>query len=241
MEKIAYLTPLWRKFLNKLDFFYNQGYTILENIFSDAVCDDINKVAYSLKAKNDYMPIMNIHKSSEKVLKLMSNNKILKFVEDFFEGNAQGLQTEYFFMPPGTKGFSPHQDNTYVKAKGNSFISAWIALTDVSRENGGLMIWPESHKEEEMKLKENESLPSKNQDPNARKMSLIIPKKYQAVSPKISKGSVLIIHSWLAHASNDNDSARNRNALLCTYIKQGANFRSGNYAKRQSFNLIKTN
>ena len=46
-------------------------------------------------------------------------------------------------MPPGTKGFSPHQDNTYVKAEINTFVcGSWIALTDVSKENGGLMIWP---------------------------------------------------------------------------------------------------
>ncbi len=239
MEKTIYLISLRRKFLNKLDFFYDKGYTILENIFSDTECNDINELAHGLKTKKDFVPIMNIHKSSEKVLKFMSNYKLLEFIENFFEGNAQGLQTEYFFMPPGTKGFSPHQDNTYVKAEGNSFISAWIALTDVSSKNGGLMIWPGTHKEEAMKLRENESLPSKNQDPNARKMSLIIPEKYQVQTPKISKGSALIIHSWLAHASNDNESKKNRNALLCTYIKQGANFRSGNYAKRQSFNLMK--
>ena len=224
--------------MSKLDFFYRNGYVILENIFSDFECNEIVDIAYSLKTNNDYIPIMNIHKSSEKILKFMSNEEILEFIKKVFKSGAQGLQTEYFFMPPGTKGFSPHQDNTYVKAECNTFLSAWIALTDVSKENGGLMIWPETHKEENLESRQNESVPSKNQDPNARKMSLIIPEKYESISPKISKGSVLIIHSWLAHASNDNKSEENRNALLCTYIKKGANFRSGNYAKRQSFNLI---
>ena len=37
------------------------------------------------------------------------------------------------------------------------------------------MIWPETHKEENLESRQNESTPSKNQDPNARKMSLIIP------------------------------------------------------------------
>ena len=56
--------------------------------------------------------------------------------------------------------------------------------------------------------------------------------------PLIKKGSVMIIHSWLVHASNDNLSNKNRYALLCTYIKKDASFRAGNYAKRESFNLI---
>ena len=59
-------------------------------------------------------------------------------------------------MPPGTKGFSPHQDNTYVKASSDSFISAWIALTNVNNKNGGLIIWPKSHKENQLEQVENE-------------------------------------------------------------------------------------
>ena len=89
------------------------------------------------------------------------------------------------------------------------------------------------------KTKNNEDIPSANQDPNARKVESIIPKKYSAHSPEISKGSVMLIHSWLVHASNTNNSQNNRNALLCTYIKEGADFRAGNYAKRKSFELYK--
>ena len=70
-------------------------------------------------------------------------------------------------------------------------------------------------------------------------MISIIPQKYTAFSPNIAKGSVMLIHSWLVHASNTNHSQANRNSLLCTYIKEGADFRSGNYAKRKSFELYK--
>ena len=34
-----------------------------------------------LKTQEDYVPIMNIHNSSDKVLKFMSNKKILEFIE----------------------------------------------------------------------------------------------------------------------------------------------------------------
>ncbi len=222
-----------------ISFFNEKGYLILENIFSSDECNEVVKLAESINSKDDYIPIMNLHKSSDKIIKYMSNPKVINYIEKVFEGNALGLQTEFFFMPPGTKGFSPHQDNTYVQADQYSFVSAWIALTDVNKENGGLIIWPESHKEKQLKTKNNEDIPSANQDPNARKVESIIPKKYSAHSPEISKGSVMLIHSWLVHASNTNNSQNNRNALLCTYIKEGADFRAGNYAKRKSFELYK--
>ena len=222
-----------------ISFFNDQGYLILKDVFLRSECDEIVNFANTYNKRNDYVPIMNIHKSSDEILKYMSNKKIIRYVEEVFNGNALGLQTEFFFMPPGTNGFSPHQDNTYVQADQNCFVSAWIALSDVNSHNGGLIIWPESHKEEELKNQENEELPSDNQDPNARKMKSIIPKKYKSLSPEISKGSVMLIHSWLVHASNTNNSKKNRNALLCTYIKKGADFRAGNYAKRKSFELHK--
>ena len=55
------------------------------------------------------------------------SKKILEFIEKVFKGDNKDFK-QSIFIPPGTKGFSPHQDNTYVKAEGNSFISAWIAL-----------------------------------------------------------------------------------------------------------------
>ena len=98
-------------------------------------------------------------------------------------------------MPPGTKGFSAHQDNTYVQASSDSFISAWIALQDVTSFNGGLIIWPGTHKENQLKLVENEAEPSKNQDPNARKNVFSdSKKKYKAFSLKVPLGSVIFIH-----------------------------------------------
>ena len=57
-------------------------------------------------------------------------------------------------MPPNTQGFNAHQDNTFVQAKGNTFISAWVALTDVTPVNGGLIIWPKSHKDKQIDFEE---------------------------------------------------------------------------------------
>ena len=225
--------------MNKnINFFEKNGYIIIEDAYSLDECEKLIKLSHECATDNELIPIMNIHNYSDEILLSMSNKKIIHFIESYFSGIAKGLQTEFFFMPPKTKGFTPHQDNTFVQAKDKTFISAWIAPTDVNENNGGLNIWPGTHKEEEILTVKNILEENKNQDPNARIKSTLIPDKYKPISPSIKKGSVMIIHSWLVHASNDNLSNKNRYALLCTYIKKDASFRAGNYAKRESFNLI---
>ena len=220
-------------------FFLENGYTILEDVFNNDFCDKIVNSAENINnSKENFSPLMNPHKESKIFLEAMSNKKILHFIGNYFNGDVMGLQTEFFFMPPKTLGFTSHQDNTYVQADENSFISAWIALTDVNSNNGGLIIWPKSHKEKKLKTIENKIINNVNQDPNARSRSSLIPKKYKEISPSIKKGSVLMIDAWMVHASNNNISNKNRNALLCTYLKKNANFRSGNTAKRKVFNLL---
>ena len=225
----------------KLEFFKENGYIILEDIYSDKDCNDVVNHAHKvLGPTDDLTPLMNIHKSSETIQKFMANKRLLSFINAYFKDTALGLQTEFFFMPPNTIGFNPHQDNTYVKASSDSFISAWCALTNVNKNNGGLIIWPKTHNEEALETVDTGMTKSDNQDPNATIRKTLVPEKYAQESPNIKKGSVLLIHSWLVHASNTNNSNNNRYALLCTYLKEHTDFRSGSYAQREPFTLDDT-
>ena len=58
---------------------------------------------------------------------------------------------------------------------------------------------------------ENIEEKSFNQDPNRSRIT-ILPNSYKKITPSIKKGDVIMIHSWLVHASNDNKSKANRNA-----------------------------
>ncbi len=233
-------------FKDDIHYFSEEGYMLIQDVFALENSYQIIKEAYSIKIdKEDYSPIMNPHMQSKAIMSAISNHKILKFVEHYFNEEAFGLQTEFFFMPPKTKGFTPHQDNSYIEAEEGSFISAWIALTDINKDNGGLIIWPGSHKEkkldsiENLNSIENFSKQLANQDQNARRRSTIIPSIYKEYSPSVKRGEVLMIHQWLVHSSNDNNSVNNRYVLLCTYLKKGASFRPGKTAKRKPFKLVK--
>ena len=227
------------KITDNIAFFKEKGFVILEDVFSREECDLVIETAHDILGENnkDLTPLMNIHKSSNNIQKFMSKPILINFIEQFFQGTALGLQTEFFFMPPKTVGFNPHQDNSYVNAAANSFVSAWVALTDIDKSNGGLIIWPETHEENRLDTIKTGLSKSKNQDPNAVLKETVIPEKYDSKDVVIKKGSVLMIHSWLVHASNTNNSSKNRYVLLCTYLKQNSNFREGIYAKREPFHL----
>lgn len=231
------------KLIDKIAFFKEKGFVILEDVFSYDECDSVIETAHDILGENnkDLTPLMNIHKSSNNIQKFMSKPILINFIEKFFQGTALGLQTEFFFMPPKTIGFNPHQDNSYVNAAPNSFVSAWCALTDIDESNGGLIIWPGTHLEGQLKTVVTGLPKSEHQDPNAVLKKTIIPKEFKSKNIRIKKGSILMIHSWLVHASNTNTSDSNRYVLLCTYLKQYSDFRSGEYARRVPFKLIDKN
>lgn len=232
-----------KKLQNNIEFFQKNGYVIIEDIYTPEECDLIINSAHNIlgQSNKDLTPLMNIHKGSNEVQNFMAKNELIEFIENFFEGKALGLQTEFFFMPPKTIGFNPHQDNSYVNAAPNSFVSAWCALTDIDESNGGLIIWPGTHLEGQLKTEATGLPKSEHQDPNAVLKKTIIPKEFKSKNIRIKKGSILMIHSWLVHASNTNTSDSNRYVLLCTYLKQYSDFRSGEYARRVPFKLVNKN
>jgi len=177
------------------------------------------------------------HREDPTFLKGMRNSKVVEIISTLVGGEASGLQTEFFFCKPGTRGFSLHQDNFYVEAEYGIFASAWCAMTDTYFEKGGLIIYPGTHKEGQLPVQKLSLSNDPNQDPNANNEETVVPSQYQAVNVSIPKGAALFIHGHLVHGSNPNKTDDWRYVLLSTYIKKGSPFRSGRYAKREEVSL----
>lgn len=211
------------------------GYHIEPDVFSHQECDALINAAHTLEdAQNQiFRPNMMPHKQHPLFLTAMKSPFIVNTISTLIAGEAMGLQSEFFYCKPGTRGFSLHQDNFYVEAKYGVFASAWIALTDTYQEKGGLIIYPRSHEAGAMPVKKINNIADDLQDPNANNETVIVPEKYLPYHTAIPKGSVLFIHGHLVHGSNSNQSNDWRYVLLCTYIKAGESFRSGKYAKRE--------
>lgn len=222
-----------------LEFYAEYGYHIEHNVFSDNDCKELIEAAQHLEnAKNGtYRPFMMPHRQDNTFLVAMKKPALKEIISTLVGGEAAGLQSEFFYCKPGTRGFSLHQDNFYVEAKPGVFASAWCALTDTYEEKGGLIVYPGTHKEGDLPVRKISLPPDSSQDPNANNEETVVPEKYKAMNAVVPKGAALFIHGHLVHASNPNKTNEWRYVLLNTYIKSGEKFRAGFYAKRAEVEL----
>jgi len=71
---------------------------------------------------------------------------ILDVIESLIGPNILVAGTTLFIKEPEQRGFiSWHQDARYNGLKPYNWVTAWLALTEVTKENGCMYMWPKSH------------------------------------------------------------------------------------------------
>lgn len=221
-------------------FFQEQGFCIVDNVFTHQKCDELIAASHIFPSYQDgtLTPVMNPHKQHDAFFQAMRCETIVEILEELFSGTVSGLQSQFFFCRPGTPGFARHQDNFYVQAKPEVFGSAWVALENVTPQNGGLIVFAGSHHEEILPTEAVPQSETFGQDPNANCQQVIMPRKYSPINLNVARGGVVFIHGHLVHASHNNTTKDQfRPALLLTYIRKGEEFRSGFSAKRKEISL----
>jgi ectoine hydroxylase-related dioxygenase (phytanoyl-CoA dioxygenase family) len=235
------LTPSLRE--NKeeaLAFFREHGFLIERNTVDGAWRESLIEMAMEQPSAQDgtYNPISMPHLVDEKFLQTMRLPQIVSVVETLVGGVASGIGGEFFFMRPGTPGFTHHQDNAYIQAPPDEFVSAWTALSDVDKSNGGLTFYPRSHKFGLLPIHKNNEGPYEGQNPDARSVQCELPPNCEALDIEIEAGSTAFFHSLLVHHSNPNITTdRFRYVYLATYIHQGRPFRAGATQRRTEIEL----
>lgn len=216
------------------------GYHLEPNVWSDEEITEMNMAAETFPSFREgrFAPEMKVHLTYPAFHRAIRNPKIVWIMERLLSGKVSAIQSEFFFCPAGTRGFSMHQDNSYVQARPDAFGSAWSALQDVGPENGGLVLYPGTHREDILPVEACPNhAPQDCQDPNANSIQVVLPEKYQGVDVHVPKGGVVFLHAHVVHSSRDNRSDGFRKALLMTYIRRGEPFRPGNTAKRTAIDV----
>jgi hypothetical protein len=215
--------------------YHEFGFHVEKNFIAQDYCNALIKEADNLinAKEKTYKPVLMPHKENLFFLEAMKDAKTVEIVSQLVDGVPAGIQTQFFYCKPGTRGFSLHQDNFYIEADYGKFVSVWVALVDTSATNGGLIVYPGSHKEGHLPVRKLTLGLDPHQDRNANNEETVVPSRYVSFDMVLPKGSALFIHAHLVHGSNSNNSDHFRYSLLNLYIKNGETFRSGNSAHRE--------
>jgi ectoine hydroxylase-related dioxygenase (phytanoyl-CoA dioxygenase family) len=147
---------------------------------------------------------------------IVRHPKVLDAVEAIIGPNILVWGTSFFIKEPRNKSFvSWHQDLTYWGLEPAEIVTAWIALSESTHENGAMRVVPGSHTLEVLPHADTfapENLLSRGQeirvDVDAAK----------AVALELEPGQMSLHHVKLIHGSEPNPSLKRRIGLAVRYV-----------------------
>lgn len=179
--------------------------------------------------------------------KLLRNQKIVITLDTLQGAEAVQLQSMFLFKKAGTRyanqAWWPHQDAAYPQADYGMYITGNICFTDQDPSNGGMYIYPGSHREPLLPYEPMKSFHEKEGENPGHRVK--VPEKYQKIDLYFKQGSVLFLQGNVIHGSYPNTSSdRSRSMLLIPYgtkgISKGKTFLSGKTGGRREHSLRKT-
>ena len=149
----------------------------------------------------------NVHYVTTLFDKIAHNPNILDAVESLIGRDILVGGTTLFVKEPEQRGFiSWHQDARYIGLEPENWVTAWLALSDVTTENGCMYMWPGSHLEgarEHLDTYDEENLLTRGQTvqnvPEAETIPIVL-----------EAGQLSLHHPWVVHGSGHNSSKSRR-------------------------------
>ncbi len=143
--------------------FREEGYCVVDGLFSPGEIAEIEAFFEDYRTRGDsvyehrhafheidpakmQLRALHPHRGSRKVQDWMLHPEVAAVLEVLLGKPALGVQTMYYFKPPGARGQGMHQDNIYLVAAPATCIAAWTSIDDADVENGCLQVAPGSHR-----------------------------------------------------------------------------------------------
>jgi non-haem Fe2+, alpha-ketoglutarate-dependent halogenase len=147
---------------------------------------------------------------------LVHHPKILDAVEDVIGPDILCWTTNFFIKEPDHKAFvSWHQDSTYWGLQPDDVVTAWVAFTPSTRENGCMQVIPGSHKIDQ--LPHVDTFHRDNLLSRGQEIAVEVDRS-KAVQVTLQPGEMSLHHIKLVHGSEPNRSGDRRIGLAIRYI-----------------------
>ncbi len=217
--------------------FYSNGFVVIKKFFTNNEILEIIRESEKLKQKiilqknryfhktkdNKINTIHNIQKFYKKnyLVTFSKTKKLMKLVESLLGEKCMMRNVELFFKPKKTGMKAPfHQDNFYWNILDSKALNVWIACSNASPKNGGMIYLRESHKLGTLNHEISFS-PGSSQKISEKILSKL---KFKRISPTIKLGDCIIHHPDVIHGSKRNTSKLDRKALVISYKSINAKY-----------------
>lgn len=156
------------------------------------------------------------HLYSKWVSDLVRHPRILDAVEDILGPDLLVWRATFFVKPPDDPRYVAwHQDSAYWGLDPADVITAWIALTDSSHDNGCLRVVPGSHLKPE--LPHGVQAAADNMLVRGQSVTVDVPDS-DTRDVELQPGEMSLHHVRMLHGSRPNRSTRPRVGLAVRYI-----------------------
>lgn len=155
---------------------------------------------------------------------IVRHPNVLDAVESLIGPDILVWGTSFFIKEPHNKSFvSWHQDLTYWGLEPADIVTAWIALSESTSQNGAMRVIPGTHTMEVVPHKD--TFASDNLLSRGQEISVEVDEA-KAVALELEPGEMSLHHVKLIHGSEPNPSAKRRIGLavryIPTYVRQAA-------------------
>jgi phytanoyl-CoA hydroxylase len=241
----------------QIKFYNDNGYLVLDDVhsqeyterFLSAIRRHANKDFAAILnpdredelIKNDERPksdltLEEIKETSNLCKEVISNKKIINVLRTLQNNDIVGLSSQMIFKEAystySSQAWLPHQDNRYIDNQNAQYITANWFLRNADPENGGIYVYPGSHKLSLLPAPDKKSYRENSNTNPGRECQIpeeFVDKKKNII---LKADSVVILNGNCIHGSYSNNSSRSRPWLSTCYITKGEYYNIGKNSKR---------
>jgi non-heme Fe2+,alpha-ketoglutarate-dependent halogenase len=199
---------------DQANFYQQNGYLAPIDIFAENEAGKLYKTFRRLE--NDYGESLlgygrnNAHQVLPLLDQIAHHPSILDVIESLIGPNILVAGTTLFVKEPEQRGFiSWHQDARYNGLKPYNWVTAWLALTEVTKENGCMYMWPGSHLDGQ-----RDHVDTYGEDNLLTRGQTVMGVPEDKIVPiELRPGQLSVHHPWVVHGSGHNTSKKRRVGL----------------------------
>ena len=206
--------------LEQIDHFNEKGYVFPIDLFSEEEVNANRRYFDSLlkmaaDAGLDSYSVESWHTHCAGVYDLVTDDRILDYVEDIIGPNIVCTMTHYFSKMPGDiKSVYWHQDASFWALTPSKVVTVWLAIDDVDVENGAMKLFTGTHLMGRIPFEW-----VTDEEDGVLNQHVHNPEQYgQPISVALKAGQISLHTDMLLHGSQPNPSNRRRCGLTLRYF-----------------------